>query len=261
MRSKQMPFGPSIYSPLPFHLIHTIFFFSSAVVGAILSVFIYHLHKDGYKLPFTFLVLLVSSILSLLVILLTSIIQCICGLSTQLSMTLNTLLLLLWVISVALMSWSMSGTILTQCNTFYWGNDTGIAVCRSYKALLAFTVTSLVACIAVLWIDLRARGIQRRYRHGQYGVVMGSEPGLGEGPVSADVKLAERNYEPAPVPVSVPPAASFDEIPPPLPSQAAQLYSAPLERDHAREAQEFYEAASARSRHSAPRGRFGAGAG
>lgn len=56
MRSRQMPFGPSVYSPLPFHIIRTIFFFSSAVVGAILSVFIYHLHKDGYKLPFTFLV-------------------------------------------------------------------------------------------------------------------------------------------------------------------------------------------------------------
>jgi hypothetical protein len=155
----------------------------------------------------------------------------------------------------------MSGTILTQCNTSNWGNDTGIAVCRSYKALFAFTVTSLVACIASLWIDLRARGIQRRYRRGQYGVVVGSEPGLGEGPVSEDIKLAERNYEPAPVPVSVPAAATFDEIPPPVPSQSGQLYSATLERDHAREAQEFYEAASARSRHGAPRGRFGAGAG
>jgi hypothetical protein len=119
-------------------------------------------------------------------------------------------------------------------------------------------MTSLVTCIASLWIDLRARGIQRRYRRGQYGVVMSSEPGLGGDPVSADIKLAERNYEPGPVPVSVPPAATFDEIPPPLPSQTGQLYSATLERDHALEAQEYYEAASARSRHGARK--FGAGA-
>ncbi|KAJ5612499.1 hypothetical protein N7510_005693 [Penicillium lagena] len=260
MRSKQMPFGPSIYSPLSFHIIRTIAFVSSAVAGTILSVFIYHLHKDGYMLPYTFLVLLVSAILSLLTILLTSLIQCTCGLSTQLSTTLNTLLLLLWLTSVALMSWSMSGTILTQCNTSDWGNGTGIAVCRSYKALYAFTVTSMMACIASLWIDIRAQGIQRRYRRGQYGVVMGSEFRLGEDPVGGDIKLAERNYEPGPVPVSMPAAATFDEIPPPSTSQTGQIYSATLERDHAREAQEYYEAASARSRHSAPQGRFGAGA-
>ncbi|CAL5868744.1 uncharacterized protein PFLUO_LOCUS2971 [Penicillium psychrofluorescens] len=176
-------------------------------------------------------------------------------------MTLNILLLLLWLVSVALMSWSMSGTLLTQCNTSDWGNDTGIAVCRSYKALFAFIVTSLVACIASLWIDIRARGIQRGYRRGQYGVVVGSEPGLGGDPASADIKLAERNYEPGPVAVSVPPTATFDAVPPPLPPQSGQKYSATLERDHAREAQEYYEAASAGSRHGTRRGKFAAGAG
>lgn len=47
---------PSDYPPLPFHTIRFITFLSSLVVAIILAVFIYHLHADGYKLPFAFLV-------------------------------------------------------------------------------------------------------------------------------------------------------------------------------------------------------------
>jgi hypothetical protein len=47
---------PSAYPPLPFHLIRFFIFLSSIVVGVILAVFIYHLHADGYKLPYSFLV-------------------------------------------------------------------------------------------------------------------------------------------------------------------------------------------------------------
>lgn len=51
MRSK-----PSDYPALPFHGIRIANFISSLVVGIILAVFIYHLHADGYKLPFAFLI-------------------------------------------------------------------------------------------------------------------------------------------------------------------------------------------------------------
>jgi hypothetical protein len=54
MRSKSVK--PSAYPALPFHAIRFLIFLSSAVVAIILAVFIYHLHADGYKLPFAFLI-------------------------------------------------------------------------------------------------------------------------------------------------------------------------------------------------------------
>lgn len=47
---------PSDYPSLPFHGIRFMSFLSSIVVAIILAIFIYHLHADGYKLPFAFLV-------------------------------------------------------------------------------------------------------------------------------------------------------------------------------------------------------------
>lgn len=58
MRSKSVK--PSAYPKLPFHGIRFLIFLSSAVVAIILAVFIYHLHADGYKLPFAFLIVSLS---------------------------------------------------------------------------------------------------------------------------------------------------------------------------------------------------------
>lgn len=55
MRSKASV-KPSEYPKLPFNGIRFLIFLSSLVVGIILAVFIYHLHADGYKLPFAFLI-------------------------------------------------------------------------------------------------------------------------------------------------------------------------------------------------------------
>lgn len=81
----------------------------------------------------------------------------------------------------------MSGTILTQCTAEYWATATGISVCRSYKALFAFTVLGAVSYIAAIWLDVVVR--RRQTRLGAYGP-MGSSPAVGEDPW--DVKLAER---------------------------------------------------------------------
>ncbi|KAJ6012536.1 hypothetical protein N7499_011794 [Penicillium canescens] len=184
MRSKPSV-KPSAYPPLPFHAIRFFGFLSSIVVGAILAVFIYHLHADGYKLPYSFLVLLVAAALSLLNILLTTLIHCSCGLSPKLSITANIILLILWAISFGLVCWSLSGTITTSCTTTHWGNSTGISVCRSYKALFTFTIIALVAHISALWLDIIVR--RRQNRFGTYGA-MGSQPGLDDAG-AFDVKM------------------------------------------------------------------------
>lgn len=56
MRSKSPSVKPSAYPALPFNIIRAAALLASIVVSIILAVFIYHLHADGYKLPFPFLI-------------------------------------------------------------------------------------------------------------------------------------------------------------------------------------------------------------
>ncbi|KAL4895216.1 hypothetical protein BDV59DRAFT_161415 [Aspergillus ambiguus] len=166
---------PSAYPPLPFHLIRIVGFLSSLIVAIILAVFIYHLSKDKHKLPWAFLVLLISSVLSLLNYILTSISHCTAGLSPRLSLVCNSILFVLWLISLGLLSWSMSGTILTTCNATYWATATGITVCRVYKVLFSFTVVGALAHVAAIALDVIVH--RRQTRLGRYDP-MESSPAL-----------------------------------------------------------------------------------
>jgi hypothetical protein len=265
---------PSAYPPLPFHLIRFLIALSSLVVGVILAVFTYHLHADGYKLPYSFLVvskhptyphpssqtnintnkshqLFVSAGLSLLNIILTSIIHCSCGLSTKLSISLNILLTILWALSLGLLSWSLASTITTACTTTYWGNSTGISVCRTYKTLFTFTAIGLVSYIAAVWLDVIVR--RRQTRLGVYDA-MGSHPGLDDSG-AFDVKMDERHSE------STPALHDYDNVPPAMSGahgQGPPGYGHNLEYAHAGEAQNYYDTAPGMSHRGAPRVRFSA---
>ncbi|KAJ5287448.1 hypothetical protein N7478_003134 [Penicillium angulare] len=163
MRSK-----PSDYPGLPFHLIRILAFLSSLIVAIVLAVFIYHLHADGYKLPFAFLILLIAALISLINVILTAFMNCSCGLSTMLAMVLDTLCLVVWLVGLGLISYNTAHTILTSCTTKYWGNSTGEDVCRMYKAVFAFTVLAVAAFIASLALDGIVR--RRQNRLGVYGL-------------------------------------------------------------------------------------------
>ncbi|BAE57406.1 hypothetical protein F9C07_2999 [Aspergillus flavus] len=177
MRSKPRSVKPSAYPAIPFHSIRAVGFISTLVVGIILAVFIYNLHQGGFKLPWAFLVLLIAVILSLLNYVLTTITHCCYGLSPRLSLLSNTICLLLWLISLGLLSWSMSHTILTTCNATYWATSTGITVCRIYKALFAFTVLGNISYIAAIALDVIVR--RRQTRLGEYDP-MASNPALND---------------------------------------------------------------------------------
>ncbi|KAJ5959492.1 uncharacterized protein N7479_006642 [Penicillium vulpinum] len=246
---------PSVYPPLPFHLIRFLIFLSSTVVGVILAVFTYHLHADGFKLPYAFIVLFVSAGLSIFNILLTSVIHCSCGLSTKLSISVNILLTILWALSLGLLTWSLASTITTSCIADYWGNSTGIAVCRSYKALFTFNITGLVSYIAAVWLDVVVR--RRQTRLGVYDP-MGSHPGL-DNSGAFDVKMDDRHSE------STPALHDYDNVPPAMSgaypqahAQVPPVYERNLEYAHAGDAQNYYETAPGMSHRSAPRVRFSA---
>ncbi|KAJ5595101.1 uncharacterized protein N7459_001309 [Penicillium hispanicum] len=246
MRSKTSV-KPSAYPPLPFHTIRALGFLSSVVIAIILAVFIYHLHADGYKLPFAFLILLITAVLSLVNVIFTSLINCSRGLSPKFSIFLNILLLILWAVSLGLLAYSMSGTILTSCGTKYWANSTGISICRSYKALFTFTVLGCAAHIAALALDVIVR--RRQTRLGAYGPMESTAAfGLGDDPM--DVKMSDRRSQ------SVS-GVAYDAVPAPMAgAHHAPSYSNGFEQAHEGEAAQYYDAAPARSRRSAPRVRF-----
>ncbi|KAJ5773175.1 hypothetical protein N7457_008071 [Penicillium paradoxum] len=240
---------PSAYPPLPFHIIRFLIFLSSVVVGAILAVFTYHLHADGYKLPYSFLVLFVSAGLSIFNILLTSIIHCSRGLSTKVSLALNILLTILWALSLGLMSWSLAHTITTSCTAKYWGPSTGITVCRSYKALFTFNVLGLFSYFAAIWLDVIVH--RRQTRLGVYNA-MDSQPGLDDSG-AFDVKMDERHSE------SMPAMHDYENVPPTgAHADGRPDYGHNLEYAHAGDAQDYYDSAPGMSHRGAPRVRFSA---
>ncbi|OJJ45479.1 hypothetical protein ASPZODRAFT_99595 [Penicilliopsis zonata CBS 506.65] len=183
---------PSLYPPLPFHLLRLVIFVSSLTVAIILADFAYHLHSSGYKFPWAFLILIISAVLSLVNLILTTIVHCFYGLSPRLSMGLNGILLVLWAISLGLLAWCMSHTILTTCTATYWATSSGISVCRTYKALFAFTALGVASYIASIALDIVVR--IRQTRLGNYDPMAVSEShhmlsGIGAG----NAKLHDRS--------------------------------------------------------------------
>lgn len=50
-----------------------------------------------------------------------------------------------------------------MCSTSHWDTDTGVAICRQYKALFSFALLGCVATLAALGLDVRVlRGARRR---------------------------------------------------------------------------------------------------
>jgi hypothetical protein len=56
----------------------------------------------------------------------------------------------------------MSGTLKQSCTTENWGNDTGIMVCRIYKVLFTFTITSFSTQVLAVGLDYFTRRAKNR---------------------------------------------------------------------------------------------------
>ena len=130
--------------------------------------------------------LIVAIVLTLINFTLTTIIHYCCGLSPRLNLTTNTILLILWLASLAVLSWSMSQTILTTCNETFWANSTGISICRIYKTFFSFTVVATASFIAAVTLDIIIR--KRQTRLGSYDPMNNSHDAM-----LADLKLGNRN--------------------------------------------------------------------
>lgn len=156
--------APSTYPRVVFHGIRFGQLLASAVVGGIMSYFIYQLTHDRWDTPWTFIwvclnlswksgalrtnaddgtQLTAASLFSIAALLVTIILHCCVGLTSRLNLAVNGFLLVLWAVSWSLLTWFMSPTLANMCDVEHWHEDTGIMICRIYKALFAFTLLGL----------------------------------------------------------------------------------------------------------------------
>lgn len=168
----------------------------------------------------------------------------------------------------------MSHTILTTCTETYWGNSTGITICRIYKTFFSFTVAAAVSFIAAVTLDIIVR--KRQTRLGRYDP-MASNPMVGDmkleerssgslmtgGALAADDPSAgARYYHDVPDPVYGGHMAGHDRDPDPSVSYSGSGSGASrtghLEQYHAGEAQDYSDTAPARGAWGVPRVRFSA---
>ncbi|KAG7006319.1 ABC multidrug transporter C [Physcia stellaris] len=146
---------PSNYPPLVFHLLRTCQLLSTLIVASVLIFFCHHLHVENIYIPWTFIVLLTVSLLTIVAFLVTSVFYTLRTLSPKLNLYSNTALTALWCLGLALLTWNLSWTLGHRCTTDSWKNDAGIMVCRLFKALTAFAVTGTLTTALLTLLDLR----------------------------------------------------------------------------------------------------------
>lgn len=148
-----------------------------------MSYFLHELSANNYSLPWTFILLLTVSLLTLASLTWTILLHTRHGLSPVLNTVLNTLLALLWSLSFALLAWWSASTLTSACALREWESDTGASVCRTYKALFSFALLGTVGTLCALGLDVWVlKGAEGRGRF--VSLKMGTKQrGDGEGDV------------------------------------------------------------------------------
>ncbi|KAL8715929.1 MAG: hypothetical protein Q9220_000596 [cf. Caloplaca sp. 1 TL-2023] len=147
--------NPSPYNPLPFHLLRLGQLISAAFVSSVVTYFVHYLLHEHYKLPWTFLFLLTASFLTIFALLASSALYHFRTLPPKYNLTNNAALTVLWILSLSFLTWNVGWTLSHRCTITTWHNETGIMVCRLYKACTAFTITGLLTTFFALLLDIQ----------------------------------------------------------------------------------------------------------
>lgn len=182
---------PTHYPRIPFHFLRSAQLLAAVVVTCVMAFFVDQLHHDGYPIPWTFLLLLTVSVLTVFFLSATLVQHCCCGLNPRLNLLLNSVLLVIWTLGFGLLSWWASGTLGHVCNKDNWRNGDGIMVCRIYKALFAFSLLGFASTLAALLLDIYV--FKRSTRRGKYNQMMDvdtkrSGPGPQQSPWSTHIE-------------------------------------------------------------------------
>ncbi|KAI4101894.1 MAG: hypothetical protein L6R37_004715 [Teloschistes peruensis] len=147
--------NPSPYNALSFHLLRLAQFISAVIVTSVVGFFTHYLRVEHYPLPWTFTFLLLASLLTIVTLLACSALDHMRILSPKHNLIINTALSCLWILGLSFLTWNLGWTLGHRCLLTTWHNESGIMVCRLYKACTAFTVTGLLSTLLALTLDIR----------------------------------------------------------------------------------------------------------
>lgn len=154
---------PTAYPFLPFHLARSAQLISSLVVAGIISYFLYELAHNGYRLPWTFMLLLVASLLTIIALAATIFLHIYHGLNPSVNIVVNASLAVAWTVSFAMLARWCSRTVSQVCDMSSWDSDTGVSICRQYKALFSFALLGLLVTLLAVGLDVKVlKGARRR---------------------------------------------------------------------------------------------------
>jgi hypothetical protein len=151
--------APTPYPRIIFHIIRFSQAIAALVVSSIMFYFIWNLVHEEFEAPKTFWTvscpyrsvtaclpkltdsqLLAASLLTFLTLIGTMIVYAFFGLSPLWNLCINALLLILWAPAFAFLWFWTKKTQSHVCSQKTWEDETGIMICRIYKALFAFSM-------------------------------------------------------------------------------------------------------------------------
>ncbi|KAE9969800.1 hypothetical protein BLS_005205 [Venturia inaequalis] len=146
--------APHTYPKLPFHGLRALQLLSSLIVGSIMVYFIYYLSHDHWNIPWTFVFFTAASGTTVIALCTTIILHCCFGLNPRFNLFINGGLFMLWGAAFGMLSWWASKTLTHRCKVEDWNDETGVMVCRIYKALYAFGCCGFVSTLCALVLDV-----------------------------------------------------------------------------------------------------------
>lgn len=150
------------YNKYALHGLRTSSFVAAIGVGAVLSSFAITLWRSDYNIPWTFLLAIVASYLTVICWMLTTLIMCCTPPHPILNLVFNVPLSALWIASTGIIVYNLLGTLSRSCSIANWGNNDGVSICNIYKLMFSGCVFATLSQLSLIILDVSARRNQNR---------------------------------------------------------------------------------------------------
>ncbi|KAL8742863.1 MAG: hypothetical protein Q9190_004726 [Brigantiaea leucoxantha] len=177
-----------------FHLLRLVQLLSALIVTSVVCYFVHFLRIEHYSIPYTFVLLLAVSILAIAALASSSALYHYRTLPPSFNLTNNAALLVFWSFALSFMTWNLGWTLGHRCTIQTWKNETGIMVCRLYKACTAFAVTALLSTLLATILDIHT--YRRSIQLGKYNPMQDvKQPIPISCPSTSDVQQPQQHEE------------------------------------------------------------------
>ncbi|KAF2464852.1 uncharacterized protein BDR25DRAFT_318847 [Lindgomyces ingoldianus] len=145
---------PTSYPKGAFYIARVCQAVASLIVAGEMFYFVYQLKHGGFRVPWMFFFLHAAALYTLITLVVTGLLHWRHRLSALFNGSLNVVACGLWVGGFGMLADAESETILDACTFTYWGNNTGVKICRLYKLLFAASLFGAVSTMSAFVLDV-----------------------------------------------------------------------------------------------------------